>query len=132
MDTTSADLLISPQIVTGQYDDVQNNRKSVGSTNPFQFITLEELQTIDSPLVYIMTLDHVQEFAEDNFGSPLTDEEICDLPYVLCEPCKCDLLYEAISILRPERRRAKYASTTSQQIVSLEGHSAMSDQTAAL
>jgi hypothetical protein len=45
-------------------------------SHPFKFISLDELHSLDSPIVCVITADTVQEFAENNCGGPLTDEEL--------------------------------------------------------
>jgi hypothetical protein len=45
-------------------------------SDPFQFITLEQLRTFDSPIVSVITADMVQDFAEHDCGGQLTDDEL--------------------------------------------------------
>lgn len=47
--------------------------------NPFKYISLSEIQDYESTLIYVITEDMIQQFAEDNLGRHLTKEEVANL-----------------------------------------------------
>jgi hypothetical protein len=49
-------------------------------SDPFKFIGLDELRSLDTPIVCVITADTVQDFAELDCGGPLTDEELHHFP----------------------------------------------------
>jgi hypothetical protein len=53
--------------------------------NLFKYISLEDLQNGDSPLVYFITEEMVQDFAEANYDRRLTEKEVAELFYGFCE-----------------------------------------------
>ena len=50
-------------------------------SHPFKFISVDELHSLDSPIVCVITADTVQDSAELNCGGQLTDEELQDFHF---------------------------------------------------
>lgn len=57
--------------------------------DPFKFISLDELRTLDSPIVHVITEEQIQQFAEDNCGGRLNDAELRAFAFV---PETCSFL----------------------------------------
>lgn len=53
--------------------------------NPFKYHSLESLKQEPSPIVYIITEEMVQDFAEANYGRRLTEVEASNLWEGFCE-----------------------------------------------
>lgn len=53
--------------------------------NLFKYISLKDLQNGDSPIVYFITEEMVQDFAEANYDRRLTEKEVAELFYGFCE-----------------------------------------------
>ena len=71
------------------------------SDDPFQFISLAEIRALGCPIIHFFDADYVQEFAENNCGGQLTDEELRRLRYAFWETWDCEYLDDAISKIRP-------------------------------
>lgn len=79
----------------------------MSNKDPFRFISLETLKSFESPLVVVINADTVQEFAEENCGGRLTDDELADLNHAFTDYALCEFLNEAIANLRPHLRPAR-------------------------
>lgn len=53
--------------------------------NPFKYLTLKDIKSYESPLVYVISAEMVQEFAEANYDRRLTEKEVAQLFYGFCE-----------------------------------------------
>lgn len=71
------------------------------SDDPFQFISWAEIRSLGCPIIHFFDAEYVQEFAENNCGGLLSDEELKDLRYAFMESWDCDYMHEAISKIRP-------------------------------
>jgi hypothetical protein len=71
------------------------------SSDPFQFVSLADIQALDSPIIHFFTAEYLQEFAEKNCGGRLSNQELSDLQYAFMETWDCDYMHDAISKVRP-------------------------------
>ncbi|MCE9643079.1 MAG: hypothetical protein K8Q97_01995 [Candidatus Andersenbacteria bacterium] len=53
--------------------------------NPFKYINQKGIESYRSPIVYFITEEMVQDFAEANYDRRLTEEEVAELFYGFCE-----------------------------------------------
>lgn len=57
----------------------------MNKNDPFKYHSLESIKREESPIVYIITEEMVQDFAEANYGRLLTEEEASSLFEGFCE-----------------------------------------------
>lgn len=73
-------------------------------TDLFEYIPLDQIESLGGPIVHVICADHVQKFAESNCDYPLTDDEMKELPWAFAESWDMDFMHEAISRIRPRMR----------------------------
>jgi len=77
------------------------------SDDPFKYITREDLKKVHSPILFFITEEEIQSFAEDNYPPRLSGEELRELvqswAFVIYGDIN-DLMYEAIRGIREENK----------------------------
>ena len=71
------------------------------SKDPFKYIRREEFEKANSPIIFYLTEEQIQEFAEDNYSPRLSEEELEDLIWDgLMHAYFDSFVYEAIRKIR--------------------------------
>lgn len=57
----------------------------MNSNDPFKYLTIEDIRSFNSPIVFVISAEMVQEFCEANYDRRLTEKEVAQLWYGFCE-----------------------------------------------
>lgn len=88
-------------------------------SDPFKFISLDDLKAINSPILCVITAELVQEFAENNCGGTLNDEELrlfCGPGWDYLSQDLCEWFDETIET---SRELAQHEKSVDRQVTAL-------------
>jgi hypothetical protein len=93
-----------PQYTVNMSEIDSNEEANESKADLLRYLPFSHMRDFGSPILFAFTEETVQEFATENCGGPLSEEELCELYFAFCESFDCPFLEEAISKVRPPLR----------------------------